>query len=52
MRTAAIFASHDVVAGGVFQEDRAVARLVICQTKSVFLRKLRDLFPGGVNTVL
>ena len=40
---AAIFASSDVVAGVVFQEDRAVPLLVICQPKSVFLCKLRDL---------
>src|SRR5262245_4391242 len=40
---AAIFASSDVVAGGVFQEDRAVPLLVRCQPKSGFLRKLRDL---------
>ena len=40
---AAIFASSDVVAGGVFQEDRAVPLFVICQAKSLFLRKRRDL---------
>src|SRR4029453_10312475 len=42
MNSGAISGSSDVVADRVFQEDRAVPLLVICQPKSVFLRKLRD----------
>ena len=43
--TRAILASSDVVAGGVFYKDRAEPVLVICQLKSMFLRKLGDLCP-------
>ena len=39
---AALFASSDVVAGGVLSEDRAVPLPVICQPKSLFRPKLRD----------
>jgi hypothetical protein len=43
MSNAAILASSDVVADGVFQENCAVSLPVICQPKSLLLPKLRDL---------
>ena len=36
-------ASSDLDAIGIFYQDRAVPLLVICQPKSLFLRRLRDL---------
>jgi len=41
--TGLLFASSRFATAGVFDKNRAETQLVIDQSKSVFLRKLRDL---------